>query len=57
MIGKQAIAIFRDLDGDYTTEDKLDAIMTVSGWDNLKAVTKDNVVDALRFVIDELYDV
>ena len=52
-IGK-ATAIFKDIHNEETeVEDKLTAIQDVSGWETHNGITKKEMVEVIRWLIEE----
>ena len=50
----KAAAIFKDIHNEETeVEDKLAAIQNVSSWDTHNSITKKEMVEALRWLIEE----
>ena len=52
-IGK-ATAIFKDIHNEETeVEDKLTAIQDVSGWETHNGITKKEIMEVIRWLIEE----
>ncbi len=54
MNARKAAAIFKDIHNEKTeVEDKLAAIQNVSSWATHNSITKKEMVEALRWLIEE----
>ena len=50
----QAVTIFKHIRNDkYTDEDKHEAVLIVAGMETVKSISKENMIEALRWVVEK----
>lgn len=50
----QAVTIFKHIRNDkYTDEEKHEAVLIVAGMETVKSISKENMIEALRWVVEK----